>query len=74
MAIIAIGIDLAKNVFALHEVDATGKAVLVRPAIRLGGGVEGDGRTHDLDLWVLHFTCQSALAVWANGVLHAFDD
>ena len=34
MAIIAIGIDLAKNVFAVHGVDASGKAVLVRPAVR----------------------------------------
>jgi len=34
MAIIAIGIDLAKNVFAVHGVDATGKPVLVRPAVR----------------------------------------
>ena len=34
MAIIAIGIDLAKNVFAVHGVDAAGKAVLVRPAVR----------------------------------------
>ena len=32
MAIIAIGIDLAKNVFAVHGVDASGKAV--RPAVR----------------------------------------
>jgi transposase len=34
MAIVAIGIDLAKNVFAVRGVDATGKAVLVRPAVR----------------------------------------
>jgi len=34
MAIIAIGIDLAKNVFAVHGVDATGKAVLVRPPVQ----------------------------------------
>ena len=34
MAIIAIGIDLAKNVFAVHGVDEAGKAVLVRPAVR----------------------------------------
>lgn len=34
VAIIAIGIDLAKNVFAVHGVDATGKAVLVRAAVR----------------------------------------
>lgn len=27
-AIVTIGIDLAKNVFALHGVDATGKPVL----------------------------------------------
>ena len=30
MGIVTIGIDLAKNVFAVHGVDATGKAVLVR--------------------------------------------
>lgn len=29
MGIVTIGIDLAKNVFAVHGVDATGKAVLV---------------------------------------------
>ncbi len=33
MAIITIGIDLAKNVFAVHGVDETGKAVLVRPEV-----------------------------------------
>ena len=32
-AIVTIGIDLAKNVFAVHGVDATGKAVLVRPSV-----------------------------------------
>ena len=32
MAIVTLGIDLAKNVFALHGVDATGMAVLVRPS------------------------------------------
>lgn len=31
MSIITIGIDLAKNVFAVHGVDANGKAVLVNP-------------------------------------------
>ena len=34
MAIITIGIDLAKNVFAVHGVDETGKPVLVRPAVK----------------------------------------
>ena len=33
MTIVTIGIDLAKNVFAIHGVDATGKAVLVRPSV-----------------------------------------
>lgn len=33
MDIIAIGIDLAKNVFAVHGVNAAGQAVLVRPAV-----------------------------------------
>ena len=35
MAIITMGIDLAKNVFAVHGVDETGKPVLVRPAVKL---------------------------------------
>jgi transposase len=29
-AIVTIGIDLAKNIFAVHGVDATGKPALVR--------------------------------------------
>jgi transposase len=33
MAIVTLGIDLAKNVFALHGVDSTGRAVLVRPNV-----------------------------------------
>ena len=33
MAIVTVGIDLAKNVFALHGVDETGKPVLVRPEV-----------------------------------------
>jgi hypothetical protein len=32
--IVTIGIDLAKNVFAAHSVDATGKPALVRPNMR----------------------------------------
>ena len=33
MAILYVGIDLAKNVFAVHGVDEHGKAVLVRPSV-----------------------------------------
>ncbi|MBB1161193.1 IS110 family RNA-guided transposase [Aquariibacter albus] len=33
MAIVCVGIDLAKNVFALHGVDEAGKPALVRPAV-----------------------------------------
>lgn len=33
MAIMTIGIDLAKNVFAVHGVDETGKPALVRPEV-----------------------------------------
>jgi transposase len=36
MAIVTLGIDLAKNVFALHGVDATGRAELVRPSVARG--------------------------------------
>ena len=34
MAIVSVGIDLAKNVFAVHGVDETGKTRLVRPSVR----------------------------------------
>ena len=34
--IVTIGIDLAKNVFAVHGVDATGKPALVRSAVPRG--------------------------------------
>jgi transposase len=33
MAIVYVGIDLAKNVFAVHGVDAAGKPALVRPVV-----------------------------------------
>ncbi|KAJ8138179.1 hypothetical protein OY671_008608, partial [Metschnikowia pulcherrima] len=34
MGIVAVGIDLAKNVFASHGVDETGKVVLRRPSVK----------------------------------------
>ncbi len=36
MAIVTVGIDLAKNIFAVHGVDETGKPVLVRPEVSRG--------------------------------------
>jgi transposase len=33
MAIVYVGIDLARNVFAVHAVDEHGKPALVRPAV-----------------------------------------
>jgi transposase len=33
MVIVTVGIDLAKNVFAVHGVDETGNPVLVRPEV-----------------------------------------
>ena len=33
MAIVYVGIDLAKNVFAVHGVDEHGKSDLVRPSV-----------------------------------------
>jgi transposase len=36
MAIVTVGIDLAKNVYALHGVGPTGKPELVRPEVRRG--------------------------------------
>jgi len=36
MTIVTLGIDLAKNVFAVHGVDAAGRAALVRPSVARG--------------------------------------
>lgn len=33
MAIVTVGIDLAKNIFAVHGINATGKPELVRPSV-----------------------------------------
>jgi len=33
MGIITVGIDLAKTIFAVHGVDESGKAVLVKPRV-----------------------------------------
>jgi transposase len=33
MSIVFVGIDLAKNVFAVHGVDQAGKPALVRPSV-----------------------------------------
>ena len=33
MAIVSVGIDLAKNVFAVHGVDESGRPALVRPNV-----------------------------------------
>lgn len=34
MTVVTIGIDLAKNVFAVHGVNAAGKAILIKPLVR----------------------------------------
>ena len=34
MAIVTVGSDLAKSVFAVHGVDETGKPALVRPVFK----------------------------------------
>lgn len=34
MAIITIGIDLAKNIFSMHGMDESGKPALVRPNVK----------------------------------------
>ena len=33
MPIVTVGIDLAKNIFAIHGVDDAGKAVLIKPRV-----------------------------------------
>jgi len=33
MNIITVGIDIAKNIFAVHGVDQYGKAVLIKPKL-----------------------------------------
>ena len=36
MNILPVGIDLAKNVFALHGVDQSGKAIFIKPKVVRG--------------------------------------
>jgi len=36
MSIVTVGIDLAKNIFALHGVDQSGRAVLIKPKVARG--------------------------------------
>lgn len=51
MTITTVGIDLAKNVFAVHGVDQNGKTVLVKSRVTraafpwLIAGLGGDGST-----------------------------
>ncbi len=33
MSIVTVGIDLAKNIFAVHGVDKHGKAALIKPKV-----------------------------------------
>jgi hypothetical protein len=36
ITIVTVGIDLAKNILAVHDVDETGKATMVRPEVSRG--------------------------------------
>lgn len=36
MPIVTVGIDLAKNVFAIHGIDECGKTVLIKPRVTRG--------------------------------------
>ena len=40
MAIVTVGIDLAKHAFAVHGVDESGKAVLIRPNVKRSALIE----------------------------------
>ena len=56
MAILFVGIDLAKTVFALHGVDEHGKAVLVAPKVPRDklvgiGECQGSCRSNHAAFW-----------------------
>jgi len=55
MAIVTVGIDLAKNVFAVHGVDESGKPALVRPEVP---------RAKLLELIANLPTCHAASSAW----------
>lgn len=46
MAIVTVGIDLARNVFTVHGVDEFGKAALVRPGTDSSSKVSIEFRTY----------------------------
>ena len=61
MTIVTVGIDLTKNVFAVHGVDETGKPALVRPEVP---------RTKLLELIAMLLPCligSGTRATWGPG-------
>ena len=63
MAIVTVGIDLAKNVFAVHGVDATGRAVLVRPSVARSKLLE---LVASLPPWLIGMEACSGAHHWAR--------
>ncbi len=57
MTIVFVGIDLAKNVFALHGVDEAGKAALVRPVVRRDQLLEAVAKIPPCTIGMEAFTC-----------------
>ncbi len=66
MAIVTVGIDLAKNVFAVHGVDETGKPALVRPEVPRGKLVE---LIAHLPPCLIGMEARSGAHHWARGLV-----
>ena len=71
MRIVTVGIDLAKNVFAVHGVDDKGKSALVKPkATRLGIVVRSSRPAKLLwDMFLISFSLEFLLIFWIAQIL-----
>ena len=57
MSIITTGIDLAKTIFAVHGVNESGKAELVKPLVSRTTRNSGLAFTHTKANWRVYATC-----------------
>lgn len=63
MAIVTVGIDLAKNVFAVHGVDEAGKPALVRPEVPRAKLLEPKGFRRARNYGFLHPNSKRLIAL-----------
>lgn len=64
MTITTVGIDLAKNVFAVHCIDQNGKAVLVKPKVSRAALSELIAGLPPCVIGMEGYVCVNTLSCW----------